>query len=425
MGGRGREVEDGGGWRNAGPQGAGGRTLHQHAPRDCCCPQAEGNLNIVMEFASRGNVEEAIKQRQATRIPFAELTVLSWLRQLGSALQHMHLKQTLHRDLKVLASEAVQSRVFKAAILCVREAAALGMRGWLPMPYTLHRDLKAANVFLTENGSADGSVKLGDFGISKTLSTFTNLAQTACGTPFYFSPELINSQPYHEPSDVWALGVLLFELLTLQRPYNGRNIATLALAITNGTYDEEALKLSPYPQWVRRLASREKLLHPDPHKRLPLPELLGAVGRLDVDESEAALLALKAQGPSPILLALKAQGPSPLPPIMPVQPSFRGAHSLPSFIHEEDPGPGRDGLHSPSKEKSGVITDEEHAINSSQLTRPIVLGAPRKAEEPSTSKDHAARGEDLDDLDTVYVVQSPPLVKDRELDEFDASTGSV
>ena len=110
---------------------------------------------------------------------------------------------------------------------------------------------------------------------------------------------------------------------------------------------------------------------------------------------------------------------------MPVQPSFRGAHSLPSFIHEEDPGPGRDGLHSPSKEKSGVITDEEHAINSSQLTRPIVLGAPRKAEEPSTSKDHAARGEDLDDLDTVYVVQSPPLVKDRELDEFDASTGSV
>jgi len=356
---------------------------HPHIITYLCSFQAEGNLNIVMEFASRGNVEEAIKQRQATCIPFAELTVLSWLRQLGSALQHMHLKQILHRD------------------------------------------LKAANVFLTENGSADGSVKLGDFGISKTLSTFTNLAQTACGTPFYFSPELINSQPYHEPSDVWALGVLLFELLTLQRPYNGRNIATLALAITNGTYDEEALKLSPYPQWVRRLASREKLLHPDPHKRLPLPELLGAVGRLDVDESEAALLALKAQGPSPILLALKAQGPSPLPSIMPVQPSFRGAHSLPSFIHEEDPGPGRDGLHSPSKEKSGVITDEEHAINSSQLTRPIVLGAPRKAEEPSTSKDHAARGEDLDDLDTVYVVQSPPLVKDRELDEFDASTGSV
>ena len=57
---------------------------------------------------------------------------------------------------------------------------------------------------------------------------------TACGTPFYFSPELINSQPYTKPSDVWALGVLLFELLTLTRPFNGGNIAVLALNITKG-----------------------------------------------------------------------------------------------------------------------------------------------------------------------------------------------
>ena len=96
--------------------------------------------------------------------------------------------------------------------------------------------LKAANVFLTEDGSADGSIKLGDFGISKTLSTQTNLAVTACGTPFYFSPELINGKPYREPSDVWALGVLLFELLTLVRPFNGNNIAVLALNITKGKY---------------------------------------------------------------------------------------------------------------------------------------------------------------------------------------------
>ena len=135
---------------------------------------------------------------------------------------------------------------------------------------------------------ADGSVKLGDFGISKSLSTQTNLALTACGTPFYFSPELINSQSYREPTDVWALGVLLFELLTLQRPFNGGNIAVLALAITNGAYDEKALELSPYPQWMRRLASKEKLLHPDPDKRLPLPELLAAVGGLNGDESEAS-----------------------------------------------------------------------------------------------------------------------------------------
>ena len=87
---------------------------------------------------------------------------------------------------------------------------------------------------------------------------------------------------------MWALGVILFELLTLKRPFNGGNIAILALNITNGTYDDEALKLSPYPQWLRRLASREGLLHPDPLERLPLPQLLTAISGLDGD-SEALL----------------------------------------------------------------------------------------------------------------------------------------
>ena len=71
---------------------------------------------------------------------------------------------------------------------------------------------------------------------SQALSTQTNMAATVCGTPFYFSPELIQSEPYREASDVWALGVLLFELLTLLRPFNGNNIAVLALNIARGSY---------------------------------------------------------------------------------------------------------------------------------------------------------------------------------------------
>lgn len=359
---------------------------HPHITMYHCSFQAEGNLNIVMEFASKGSVEEAIKERQASRVPFAEPTVIAWLQQLGGALQHMHLKQILHRD------------------------------------------LKAANVFLTEDVFlTDGSIKLGDFGISKTLSTQTNLAVTACGTPFYFSPELINGKPYREPSDVWALGVLLFELLTLQRPFNGDNIASLAIAITNGKHDEEALERSPYAQWLRRLASKEKLLHLDPHKRLALPELLAAVGGLDGDGSEASLLALTS--------------------------SLRGVPSLPPSIQEEDACPGRDGLHSPSKEKSGA--NEGHALSNSQCAGPSVLGAPMNAEERGASKeDHAATGEDLDDLDTVDGIdsvdaarmgkaahvlarvaalerlggvpaaQSPRLEEDRKLDEC-GTTGSV
>ena len=56
----------------------------------------------------------------------------------------------------------------------------------------LHRDIKPANVFL----SAEGSVKLGDFGLSRALSSYTHFAQTVVGTPYYLAPEVIASSPY-------------------------------------------------------------------------------------------------------------------------------------------------------------------------------------------------------------------------------------
>jgi len=105
------------GGSGGGGQGAGGGPFTTGLLR----AQDEGNLNIVMEFASRGNVEEAIKRRQATRFPFAELTVLSWMRQLGGALQHMHSMQILHRDLKVCMPYRLQPRVLEAAALCIIE----------------------------------------------------------------------------------------------------------------------------------------------------------------------------------------------------------------------------------------------------------------------------------------------------------------
>ena len=56
------------------------------------------------------------------------------------------------------------------------------------------------------------SVKIGDLGVAKLLDTSTAFARTIVGTPYYLSPELCSDQPYRDKSDVWAFGVLLYEV---------------------------------------------------------------------------------------------------------------------------------------------------------------------------------------------------------------------
>jgi len=129
----------------------------------------------------------------------------------------------------------------------------------------LHRDLKAQNVFLQKNGI----IKLGDFGIAKVLSSTVEKAVTIVGTPFYLSPELIKNSPYNFKSDIWSLGVILYELCALQPPFNGSNIHMLAMQIVSG-------KFSPIPgKYSMDIKSLiQKMLQQDPNKRPNINTLL-------------------------------------------------------------------------------------------------------------------------------------------------------
>ena len=99
----------------------------------------------------------------------------------------------------------------------------------------MHRDLKPENVFLT-NGS---TVKLGDFGLSKLLSAH-DFASTYVGTPFYMSPEICSSERYSGKSDMWSLGCIMYELCTLEPPFNARSHLELIQKIRLG-------KVKPLP----------------------------------------------------------------------------------------------------------------------------------------------------------------------------------
>ena len=78
----------------------------------------------------------------------------------------------------------------------------------------MHRDLKSANIFLYN----DMKAKLGDMNVSKVTNN-QGLNYTQTGTPYYASPEVWKDEPYDIKSDVWSLGCVIYEMVTLKPPF--------------------------------------------------------------------------------------------------------------------------------------------------------------------------------------------------------------
>lgn len=181
----------------------------------------KGKLCIVMDYADGGDLNALIKAREGQK--FTENQILTWFVQISLALKHVH-------DRKIL-----------------------------------HRDLKSQNIFLMK----DGTIKLGDFGIAKVLNQTMDNAKTMVGTPFYLSPELIDSKPYNFKSDIWSLGVLLYEMCQLEPPFVSNSIHGLALKIVRGVYPPIG---NEYSRDLKILIA--SLLAVDPKQRPNINEIL-------------------------------------------------------------------------------------------------------------------------------------------------------
>lgn len=122
-----------------------------------------------------------------------------------------------------------------------------------------HRDLKPANVMMRQ----DGRIVLIDFGLAKRLDSGITNAGEVRGSPYYISPEQAEGAPVDPRSDVYSLGVMLYEMLTGQRPFRGSTVISIIQAHRNDPIPILPPELSTFQRLI------DALLAKDPKDRFP------------------------------------------------------------------------------------------------------------------------------------------------------------
>ncbi|MFP5374125.1 MAG: protein kinase domain-containing protein [Gammaproteobacteria bacterium] len=142
----------------------------------------------------------------------------------------------------------------------------------------IHRDLKPANVLL----DGEGNGYIGDFGVARSLATSgLTLSGTVIGTPDYLSPEQARGEPVDARSDLYSLGLILYEMLAGRMPFDGGTMSEiLAQRMTRSPQPVHELR-PQVPPWVSRLVDR--LLRPQPaHRFQDAAAVVAAIDRRQV-----------------------------------------------------------------------------------------------------------------------------------------------
>ena len=176
------------------------KVMHPNIIEFVECAERNGKLLLVFEFADAGDLHAQVSARAPNRF-FKEPEILLIMSQVCLAVSQLHKHKILHRDLKTM------------------------------------------NVFLTMSGL----IKLGDFGFSREYEQTVSATpgSTFCGTPYYLAPELWNQAPYGKKADMYSLGVILYELMSLRVPFSGASMKELVSNVLAGQVDPLPEQFSP------------------------------------------------------------------------------------------------------------------------------------------------------------------------------------
>jgi len=215
-----------------------------------------GSFATVKKVVRNSDKEEfAVKIIRKHKLNKEELAVVHDEVEIMQRVEHKHCVRLfeiyetnakLYMVMEILTGGELFDRIVSKGSYSEKEAADVVQTVAAALQYLhsngiVHRDLKPENL-IYQNDQEDALLKITDFGLAKYRARDTQLS-TACGTPGYVAPEVLEGKQYSKEVDLWSLGVILYILLCGFPPFYDESTAGLYRQIKKGQYD------FPDPYW--------------------------------------------------------------------------------------------------------------------------------------------------------------------------------
>ena len=175
------------------------------------------NFHIIMEYAARKDLKSFLSQRKSMGRKLSDKSINRFFYQICQGVKYLHDHNVIHRD------------------------------------------LKPANIMVDSNLN----LKIGDFGISKIFTDKNKFAVTQIGSPMYMSPEALGEGKYYHKTDIWALGCILYELITLDYAFNANSLPALYKVIKRAGYDSYKIRNDDYLYLINKMLCVDQYTRPD------------------------------------------------------------------------------------------------------------------------------------------------------------------